>query len=51
MVYCKHDVNHQSIAYHSEDDDNYGWDCNSDLNVARDLECPTVRHVRKHGIS
>ena len=33
MVYCKHDVNHQSITYHSEDDDNYGWDCNSDLNV------------------
>ena len=54
MGYCEHDVNHQSITDHCQDDNNEGKDCDSDLNVARDLEshrrriCDIIRHVRKH---
>ena len=37
MVYCEHDVNHQRITDHCQDDNNDGKDCDSYLNVARDL--------------
>ncbi len=35
MVNCAHDVNHQRITDHCQDDNNHGKDCDSDLNLAR----------------
>ena len=57
MVYCKHDVNHQSITDLCQDENDDSKDCDSDLNVARDLECPMlplcciICHLRKRGKS
>ena len=57
MAYCDHDVNHQSITDHCHNDNHNGKDCESDLNVARELEslrralCGITRYVSKGGIS
>ena len=57
MGYCEHDVNYQSITDHCQDENNDSKDCDSDLNVARELEslrgrlCGIARHVGRREIS